>query len=346
MSKQFFSLSLLLIVVGNLVFVLASCQQGGQGSQAIEVGAYTILDTRTDLADRARAKQNVEDTLIRYPDVGCLVGLWAYNGPAILSAVKDAGLEGQANIVCFDEEIDTLQGVRDKHIHATVVQQPYQFGYHSVRILAALARGDQSVLPANGIFDIPVEVVRTDTVDDFQHRVEGYLQAAKAPAPEIEGDDPIKVGFITNNVSEFWQLAKAGTLEAQAEYQVECDFQMPPTGTPDEQQRMVEAMMARGLSGLAISPNDAENQLDMINNAAEVMNVLTHDSDASKSNRLCYVGTNNYLAGREAGKLIKEVLPDGGTIVMFVGRMDALNAIERHRGILDELGDKPIPESM
>ena len=40
-------------------------------------------------------------------------GLWSYNGPAILNAVKDAGKIGQIKIVCFDEEDETLAGVKE-----------------------------------------------------------------------------------------------------------------------------------------------------------------------------------------------------------------------------------------
>ena len=42
---------------------------------------YVILDTLTDQFDRAKAKANAEDTLSRYPDVACMVGLFTYNPP-------------------------------------------------------------------------------------------------------------------------------------------------------------------------------------------------------------------------------------------------------------------------
>ena len=54
-----------------------------------------ILDCRTDDTDRVRAKANVLDTIVKYPDVSCLVGLWSYNGPAILNAVKESGKAGK-----------------------------------------------------------------------------------------------------------------------------------------------------------------------------------------------------------------------------------------------------------
>jgi ribose transport system substrate-binding protein len=135
--------------------------------KALEGSEITVLDVRTDLVDRARAKQNVEDTLTRTPDIGCLVGIWAYNAPAILSAVKDAGRAGQIPIVAFDEEEDTLQGIKDGHIQATVVQQPYEFGYQSVKILSQLARGEDPGIPDDKIIHVPVKIVRADNVDAF-----------------------------------------------------------------------------------------------------------------------------------------------------------------------------------
>ena len=47
-----------------------------------------IIDIRTDEVDFARAKRNVEDTLTTYPDIDGLVGLWSYNTPQIVEAVR------------------------------------------------------------------------------------------------------------------------------------------------------------------------------------------------------------------------------------------------------------------
>jgi ribose transport system substrate-binding protein len=324
--------------------------QGGEATKAapakpaeqggVKAGKYTLLAPLTDLTDRARAKQNVEDTLITNPDINCVVGLWSYNGPAILSAVKDANKQGKVQIVCFDEEDDTLQGVGDGHIFATVVQQPYEFGYQSVKVLTALAKGDKSVVPANKILDVPVKVIRKDGAQAYRTQLKEQIKAGSAELPETTGAQ-VRVAFVTNNASDFWRIARAGIRKAEAELGTVCEFHIPPSGTADDQQRIVEALIAKKLSGLAISPNDPANQTDLLNRAAESMNVITQDSDAPASKRACYVGTDNYKAGRVAGQLIKEVLPDGGTLRCFVGRLDAQNAKERYQGILDELEGKP-----
>ena len=130
-----------------------------------------VLDVRTDDTDRVRAKTNVSDTLVRYPDVACLVGLWSYNGPAILNAVRDAGRIGAVKIVCFDEEDETLAGVKEGAIYATVVQQPYEFGYQAVKVMAAILRGDRSVVPPDKKIIIPTLVVKKDSVGEFTTRI-------------------------------------------------------------------------------------------------------------------------------------------------------------------------------
>ena len=126
-----------------------------------------IIDLRTDDADRVRAKANAADTLVKYPDVSALVGLWAYNGPAILSAVKDANKTGQVKIIAFDEEDDTLKGVREGSIVGTIVQQPYEFGHQSIKAMAQILGGDRSIIPPTKQIFVPTRVINSGNVDAF-----------------------------------------------------------------------------------------------------------------------------------------------------------------------------------
>jgi ribose transport system substrate-binding protein len=139
--------------------------------EALAGSKVEILDVRTDDTDRARAKSNAADTLVKHPDVAALVGLWSYNGPAILNAVKEAGKAGQVKIVCFDEEDETLAGVKDGAIFATVVQQPYEFGYQSVKIMAQILKGDKSAIPVNKQINVPTLVIKKDGVDAFVKKI-------------------------------------------------------------------------------------------------------------------------------------------------------------------------------
>ncbi len=130
-----------------------------------------VVDIRTDDIDRVRAKANVNDTLVKHPDIGCFVGLWSYNGPAILHALKDAGKLGQVKVVCFDEEDDTLQGIKDGYIYGSVVQQPFEFGYQSMHLLAKVTSGDASGMPTSRQIIIPTRTIKQHNVAEFMAKV-------------------------------------------------------------------------------------------------------------------------------------------------------------------------------
>ena len=130
-----------------------------------------IIDVRTDDTDQVRAKANVAEMLVSHPDVAALVGLWSYNGPAILNAVRDAGQIGRMKIVAFDEDDETLTGVKSGAIVGTVVQQPYEFGYQSMTLLAKAVKGDRSGIPPSHQLFIPTMVIRQSNVDDFRTKL-------------------------------------------------------------------------------------------------------------------------------------------------------------------------------
>ena len=128
---------------------------------------YTVLATLTDQFDRAKGKANAEDMLTKYPQVGCMVGLFAYNPPLILEALSQAKRLNTVKVVGFDEEDVTLQAIVDGTVHGTVVQNPYEYGYQSVKVLKALFEGDDSMIPANKFINIPARQIRKDTVTEF-----------------------------------------------------------------------------------------------------------------------------------------------------------------------------------
>jgi ribose transport system substrate-binding protein len=147
-----------------------------------------------------------------------------------------------------------------------------------------------------------------------------------------------KLAFITNNASEFWTIARKGTEKAAKEIPgIEVEFRIPADSTAAEQQRIVDDLLAKGVQGMAISPVDPANQTPMLNRAASQTLVVTQDSDAPTSNRICYIGTDNVAAGKQAGELVKEALPQGGKIMVFVGTLDAANAQQRYQGLKDAL---------
>ncbi|MFO0868792.1 MAG: sugar-binding protein [Pirellulales bacterium] len=148
--------------------------------EVIKGEKYTILDTRTDNFDFAAAKALPEDAIAKHPDLSCMIGLFAYNPPYILEALAQANKLGKIKVVAFDEDDKTLQAIQDGHCYGTVVQNPYQYGYESVRILQALARGDRSVLPEGGFLNIDARKIKQDNVKEFWDELKRLTQPAQS----------------------------------------------------------------------------------------------------------------------------------------------------------------------
>lgn len=147
-----------------------------------------------------------------------------------------------------------------------------------------------------------------------------------------------RIAYITNGVADFWTIAEAGANQAAADVGAESMVLMPSSLT--DQKQMMEDVITRGVDGVAVSPIDSENQTDMLNEVAAATLLATHDSDAPQSDRLLYIGMDNYTAGRMCGALVKEALPDGGEVAILIGRMEQDNARQRRQGVIDELLDR------
>ncbi|TPK59951.1 substrate-binding domain-containing protein [Mesorhizobium sp. B2-4-15] len=126
-----------------------------------------LVDVRGDDIDQARAKKNVEDALVASPDVTCMVGFYSYNTPRIYEALRDAGKLGSITVVGFDDDPITLGGVKEGTIAATVVQQPFEWAYQGMKLMAAYLKGDKSGIPAGNLIIIPTKIIGKDDVDAY-----------------------------------------------------------------------------------------------------------------------------------------------------------------------------------
>lgn len=172
----------------------------------------------------------------------------------------------------------------------------------------------------------------------------GCTKSSTSTAPSTAGagalsgspDERPSVAYVTNGVASFWVIAESGVNQAGEEFDADVQVMMPAEGISD-QKRMIEDLITKGVDGIAVSPIDPENQTELLNKAAKYANLITHDSDAPDSDRVCYIGMDNYLAGRMCGDLVKEAMPDGGKLAIFIGRLEQDNARRRRQGVIDSV---------
>ena len=63
--------------------------------------SYSEVDRMADSFDHSRARDNVRTALVNHPDVKALVGIWAYNAPAIAEVVAERGVRDEVSIFTF-----------------------------------------------------------------------------------------------------------------------------------------------------------------------------------------------------------------------------------------------------
>lgn len=144
--------------------------------QSLEGSKVTIIDLMTDDANAGTARENAYQALKKYPDIAGMVGLWSYNGPSIVQALRPEGKLGAVKIVCFDDDRDTLAAIKEGAIFGTVAQQPFDYGYQAVKTAEQILKGDRSVIPANKTIFIPTVVVQRDNVDAYSKKLEQLLK--------------------------------------------------------------------------------------------------------------------------------------------------------------------------
>jgi ribose transport system substrate-binding protein len=125
-----------------------------------------VVDTMADATDPAVAMANAQKALATIPDLAGIVGLYSYNGPAILAAVRSADKAGKVKIVCFDDDSKTLAGVAAGDIYGTVVQTANRIGYETIARMDQYLSGDKSRLAQGNIMfkSLPVNQSLVESV--------------------------------------------------------------------------------------------------------------------------------------------------------------------------------------
>jgi len=146
--------------------------------------------------------------------------------------------------------------------------------------------------------------------------------------------------MVPKGVHPYYQPVYKGFTEAAARYGVLSEVDAPPRFDVALQVKVIEDLIARGVSGIAISANDDKGLVSVIHEAVQAgIKVITFDAPAPSSEALTYIGTDNESAGYEAGKRMASAMKDRGSIAVLQGGLDATNLNLRTRGFRRALSE-------
>jgi ribose transport system substrate-binding protein len=153
-----------------------------------------------------------------------------------------------------------------------------------------------------------------------------------ACAPQVHESNERYVLVAAHTRIPYWQEAFAGLRRAGAEMHVKVDMVGPERYDPKGEQEAFQEAVADKASGILISPADPNLMATDIDSALQQgIPVLTIDSDAPKSRRPFFIGSDNYAAGRLGGQLLVKLLGGKGNVVVFTYPGQA-NLMERRQG--------------
>jgi ribose transport system substrate-binding protein len=147
-----------------------------------------------------------------------------------------------------------------------------------------------------------------------------------------------RLAMVTASSGPYWDLIIRGAKDAAEKYNANLDVITPPSNL-QAQSDALRALVGKNYGGVAVSPNDPVRQADVLSDLAGETKLVTFDSDSPISNRICFIGTDNYDAGRTAAQHIRDVVPSG-EIIIAIGSLEKQNGQQRRQGVIDELLDR------
>ena len=151
-----------------------------------------------------------------------------------------------------------------------------------------------------------------------------------------------KYYLVTANTKvPYWQTASSGLTDGARALGVLADVAGPDTYDPQAEAQEFRGVTAKKPAGILVSAADPDVMKAPINEAiAQGIPVVTIDSDSPTSQRLTFIGTNNYQAGLMGGRVLVERLHDKGGVVFYTMPGQA-NLDERMQGYKNILSDHP-----
>lgn len=148
--------------------------------------------------------------------------------------------------------------------------------------------------------------------------------------------------LITANINvPYWQEAQAGLTDAAKAMGVQAEMDGPATLSPKEELDSFQKAVALHPGGILVSVTDLRSFKAPIDAAVQQgIPVICLDSDPPDSNRVLFIGTDNFRAGQESAKRMAGILKGQGQVVLIT-LPGQLNLDERVRGVYDALTKYP-----
>lgn len=157
----------------------------------------------------------------------------------------------------------------------------------------------------------------------------------------------IRVSIVANGQTTYWSAAQVAAARAASSLGCVASFVSPPMRDHTQQHAVFTDQVTSKVQGIALAPIDpTEMETDIVDAKSKGISVITLDSDANPgSARTLYVGSDNFEAGKQAGKKMRELLDGQGKVAFEFAAPQPLNAIDRIRGVKDSFPELQVVDN-
>lgn len=159
-----------------------------------------------------------------------------------------------------------------------------------------------------------------------------------------------RIVLLNNTDSPFWDAARAGIAKAAEDFNLEeAGFTAGMDSNDGTEPGQIEKLRQYGtqsdIAAVIISPISATNaaiadELKKLGEKGIIVGCFDSDlSDKFQNLREFYVGTDNVQGGKVLGTAAKNLRPQGGNYVQFVGVDSQQNAVQRMDGFTEAVGE-------
>lgn len=182
----------------------------------------------------------------------------------------------------------------------------------------------------------------------FTLMVYGFYMTAKLIFEEQILDKGPKYHFFMvapNSVDPFWMEVRRGAQDAAKQYRVALEFNAPRFNDTREEIKYLDIAVTSKVDGIVTHVSNDEDFTALIEKAYEKgIPVVTVDNDAKQSRRKSFVGTNSFVLGEEAGKLMVEATGGRANIAVIMSsdvQKDKITQNLKLNGFLNAIKDYP-----
>jgi len=299
-----------------------------------------------DQSDSAKAADGLKAVLQREPDLAGVGCVEAAGGVGAATAAKELGKEGELKIVSMDRDDGTLQFIEDGTIQASVAQQSALMTFVGTMLMEGLQNNPVPIVEDNeaaGVLPMPesvdtgVVVINADNAQYFYHSEDPYDFSGIEVTGPAEGETYVEVLALIN--LPYFIDHRLGLEFAGEELGVETKFVGPVDYDMTAMVNTMEQVIAEKPAGMLIVGFDPALEPAINKAAAAGIPIVTLDAEVYGSDRLTFLGTGNYNAGRVGGELLCDKIGGSGEVAILT-KTGQSNLEERIQGYQDYMAEE------